>query len=146
MIAQSIYRSSLLIFLFVIVDVNTSLAQEQVPGEVAVSSHVLDGKTYFGQNGSKGKPADHDDEFIFKEGMFRSTSCDKYGFTEGQYETTEADGIIYFKAATASPSHGQMFWEGQIDGESLDGTFVWTKERWYWDIRKDYWYKAELKQ
>ena len=146
MIAQSIYRSSLLIFLFVIVVVNTSLAQEQVPGEVAVSSHVLDGKTYFGQNGSKGKPADHDDEFIFKEGMFRSTSCDKYGFTEGQYETTEADGIIYFKAATASPSHGQMFWEGQIDGESLDGTFVWTKERWYWDIRKDYWYKAELKQ
>lgn len=146
MIAQSICRSSLLIFLFVIVVVNTSLAQEQVPGEVAVSSHVLDGKTYFGQNGSKGKPADHDDEFIFKEGMFRSTSCDKYGFTEGQYETTEADGIIYFKAATASPSHGQMFWEGQIDGESLDGTFVWTKERWYWDIRKDYWYKAELKQ
>jgi len=146
MIAQSICRSSLLIFLFVIVVLNTSLAQEQVPGEVAVSSHVLDGKTYFGQNGSKGKPADHDDEFIFKEGMFRSTSCDKYGFTEGQYETTEADGIIYFKAATASPSHGQMFWEGQIDGESLDGTFVWTKERWYWDIRKDYWYKAELKQ
>ena len=146
MIAQSICRSSLLIFLFVIVVLNTSLAQEQVPGEVAVSSHVLDGKTYFGQNGSKGKPADHDDEFIFKEGMFRSTSCDKYGFTEGQYETTEADGIIYFKAATASPSHGQMFWEGQIDGESLDGTFVWTKERWYRDIRKDYWYKAELKQ
>ena len=146
MIAQSICRSSLLIFLFAIVVLNTSLAQEQVPGEVAVSSHVLDGKTYFGQNGSKGKPADHDDEFIFKEGMFRSTSCDKYGFTEGQYETTEADGIIYFKAATASPSHGQMFWEGQIDGESLDGTFVWTKERWYCDIRKDYWYKAELKQ
>jgi len=146
MIAQSICRSSLLILLFVIVVVSTSLAQEQVPEEVAVSSHVLDGKTYFGENGSKGKPADHDDEFIFKDGMFRSTSCDKYEFTEGRYETTETAGIIYFKAATASPSHGQMFWEGQIDGDSLEGTFVWTKERWYWDIRKDYWFKADLKQ
>ena len=146
MIAQSICRSWLLVLLSVFVGVYTPLAQEQVLGEVAVSSHALDENTYFGQNGSKGKPADHDDEFIFKEGMFRSTSCDKYGFTEGRYETTETDGIIYFKAMTASPSHGQMFWEGKVDGDSLDGTFVWTKERWYWDIRKDYWFKAKLKQ
>lgn len=146
MSAQSICCSSLLVLLFLFVFVNTPLAQEQVLGEVVVSSHTLDEKTYFGENGSKGKPADHDDVFIFKGGMFRSTSCDKYGFTEGRYATTEADGIIYFKAVTASPSHGQMFWEGKIDGDSLEGTFVWTKERWYWDIRKDYWFKAELKQ
>lgn len=146
MTAQPICRIIFLFLMFAFILVNTPLAQEQTPEAVTVSSHALDGKTYFGQNGSKGKPADHDDEFIFKDGMFRSTSCDKYGFTEGRYETTEAEGIIYFKAATASPSHGQMFWEGQIDGDSLEGTFVWTKERWYWDIRKDYWFKAALKQ
>ena len=145
MSAQSIFRSSLLVLVLVLVLVNVPLAQEHGPGEIVISSHALDGRTYFGQNGSKGKPADHDDEFIFEDGMFRSTSCDKYEFKEGRYETTEADGIIYFKAATASPSHGQMFWVGQVDGESLKGTFLWTKERWYWDIRKEYWFKAELK-
>jgi hypothetical protein len=146
MSAQSVFRRSLLGLSFVLVLVNVPLAQEKEFGEIVTSSHVLDGRNYFGQNGSKGKPADHDDEFIFKDGMFRSTSCDKYGFKEGRYETTESGGIIYFKAATASPSHGQMFWEGQIDGDSLKGTFLWTKERWYWDIRKEYWFKAELKQ
>ena len=146
MINQSICRTSLLILLFILVVVNTPFAQEQLPGEVAVSSHVLDERTYFGQNGSKGKPADHDDEFIFKKGMFRSTSCDKYEFSEGRYETTQTDGVIFFRAVTSSPSHGKMFWEGKVDGDSLDGTFVWTKERWYWDIRKEYWFKAELKQ
>jgi len=146
MSAQSIRRSSLLVLAFVLVVVNVPLAQEQGFGEIVVSSHAIDGKTYFGQNGSKGEPADHDDEFIFKNGMFRSTSCDKYDFSEGRYETTETDGIIFFKAVTTSPSHGQMFWDGKVDGDSLEGTFVWTKERWYWDIRKEYWFKAELKQ
>ena len=146
MISQSKVHIGFLVLLFLSMSACSLFAQTQGPGELIVSSHALDGRTYFGQNGSKGKPADHDDEFIFKEGMFRSTSCDQYGFTEGRYETTEADGILYFKAATASPSHGQMFWKGKIDGDSLEGTFVWTKERWYWDIRKDYWFKAALKQ
>ena len=84
MTAQPICRTSFLFLLFAFIFVNTPLAQEQTPEEITVSSHALDGKTYFGQNGSKGKPADHDDEFIFKEGMFRSTSCDQYGFTEGR--------------------------------------------------------------
>ncbi len=146
MISQSKFHKGFLLLLFLSVSVSNLFAQTQSPGKLIVSAHGLDGKTYFGQNGSKGKPADHDDEFIFKEGMFRSTSCDEYGFSAGQYETTETDGIIYFKAATESPSHGQMFWEGKIDGDSLEGTFVWTKERWYWDIRKEYWFKGELKQ
>ena len=143
---QSKYLKGLLVVLFLSVSVSNLLAQEQVAAEKVISSQALDGKIYSGQNGSKGEPADHDDEFIFKEGMFRSTSCDKYGFTEGQYESTETDGIIYFKALTASPSHGQMSWEGKSDGASLEGTFVWTKERWYWNIRKEYWFNAELKQ
>ncbi len=146
MTMRSRYFKGLIALLFFSLSVSSFAAQKNVPEKVITSSHVLDGKTYFGQNGSKGKPADHDDEFIFKEGMFRSTSCDKYGFVEGRYETTETDGITYFKAVTESPSHGQMAWEGMVDSDSLEGTFVWAKERWYWDIRKDYWFKGKLNQ
>ena len=67
--AQSICRSSLLVLVLIFIITNVPFAQEQGFGEIVVSSHTLDGRTYFGQNGSKGKPADHDDEFIFKEGM-----------------------------------------------------------------------------
>ena len=146
MINKSMYRKGLLVLLFLIIGVSSPLAQTQIPGEVVDPSHALDGKTYFGQNGSKGKPADHDDEFIFEQGMFRSTSCDKYGFDKGRYQTTATDGIIFFNAVTVSPSHGQIAWEGKVDGDTLDATFVWTKKRWYWDIRKEYWFKGKLKQ
>jgi hypothetical protein len=146
MITHTICSRLLLLFLFLIVSASSLLAQQQSTEQVVVSSHALDGKTYFGQNGSKGKEADHDDEFIFKNGMYRSTSCDKYDFAEGPYETKVVDGVTFFKAVTASPTHGQMTWEGKVDGDSIEGTFVWTKERWYWDIRKEYWLNGKLKQ
>ena len=121
------------------------LAQQPASEDQVSSSHVLDGRTYFGQNGSKGMAADHDDEFVFAGGMFRSTSCDEYGFASGRYQTTTSDGIILFNAVTESPTHGKMIWEGKIDGETLDATFVWTKQRWYWNLRKEYWFKGKLK-
>jgi hypothetical protein len=146
MISQSKVHIGFLVLLFLSMSACSLFAQTQGPGELIVSSHALDGRTYFGQNGSKGEPADHDDVFIFDEGMFRSTSCDEYGFTKGRYEATEKDGVIYFKSITESPTHGRMAWEGKVDHEALEGTFVWTKERWYWDIRKEYWFNAELKK
>lgn len=119
---------------------------QNAPPETIKQSHLLDGKTFTGQNGSKGKPADRDDDFIFSDGMFRSTSCDDYGFASAPYEAKKIDGVIYFKSVTKSPSHGQIAWEGQVDGDKIDGTFVWTKERWYWDIRKEYWLKGKLEK
>ena len=146
MIFQSKFHKGFLVFLFLSISASSLFAQTQGSGELIVSSHLLDGRTYFGQNGSKGEPADHDDVFIFEEGMFRSTSCDEYGFTKGRYEATETDGVISFKSITVSPTHGRMAWEGKVDSDALEGTFVWTKERWYWDIRKEYWFKAQVKQ
>jgi hypothetical protein len=121
-----------------------SIAAETLQNQV--ESHLLDGRIYAGQNGSKGMPSDHDDELIFANGQFRSTSCDPYGFGAGTYKTTAIDGIITFEAITQSPSHGQIVWRGTVTGDTLDATSVWTKERWYWDIRKEYWFKGRLKQ
>ena len=122
-----------------------AIAIDSAEKEPLSTSAVLDGRTYTGQNGSKGKPADHDDEFIFSNGMFRSTSCDAYGFESGPYQTEVVDDVIYFKAVTKSPTHGQMVWEGKVEAEAINGTFLWTKERWYWDIRKEYWLEGKLK-
>ena len=110
------------------------------------TSYLLDGRTYVGQKGGKGMPADSPDEFIFTEGQFRSTSCDPYGFGPGAYKATADDGIITFEAVTQSPTHGQITWRGTVSGDKLDATFVWTMERWYGDIRKEYWFKGRLKQ
>lgn len=137
---------SILFFTLAMIFSQNAIAQDGMGTVTHPTSADLDGRTYTGQNGSKGKPADHDDEFIFSNGMFRSTSCDAYGFESGPYQTEVVDGVIYFKATTKSPSHGQMVWEGKVDGESIDGTFLWTKERWYWDIRKEYWLKGKLKE
>jgi len=143
---NAILIGSILFFTLTIIFSQNAIAQNGMSTEPPSTSAALDGRTYAGQNGSKGKPADHDDEFIFSNGMFRSTSCDAYGFESGPYQTELVDGVIYFKAITKSPSHGQMVWEGKVDGESIDGTFIWTKERWYWDIRKEYWLKGKLKE
>jgi hypothetical protein len=110
------------------------------------ASHLLDGRTYVGQKGGKGMPADRPDEFIFAEGRFRSTSCDPYGFGTGAYKATDVDGIITFEAVTQSPTHGEIAWRGAVSGDTLDATFIWTKERWYGNIRKEYWFKGRLKQ
>ena len=137
---------SITYFLLLFLISGNLFAEEQEAENVLAASHLLDGKTFVGQNGSKGKEADHPDEFVFAGGLFRSASCDDYGFGKGEYDASVKDGVIYFQAVTTSPSHGRIQWQGKVDGDQLEATFIWTKERWYWDIRKEYWFKGRLKQ
>jgi len=123
-----------------------SVALSSLAAETIVASHLLDGKSYVGQNGSKGMPAHHPDELIFANGQFHSTSCDPYGFGTGTYKTELSGGNVTFEAITQSPTHGQISWRGVVTGDTLDATMIWTKERWYWDTRNEYWFKGKLKQ
>lgn len=146
MIKSSLFIKAITFLILALLFSQDAMAKDRTVTDTLTTSFILDGRTYSGQNGSKGKPADHDDEFIFSKGMFRSTSCDAYGFESGPYETDVVDGIIFFKAVTKSPSHGQMVWQGKVDGDTIEGTFLWTKKRWYWDIRKEYWLNGTLKK
>jgi hypothetical protein len=112
----------------------------------AEPSHLLDGRVYVGNNGEIGREADRSDEFIFKNGQFVSASCDEYQFASGPYTAWLEGNIIYFEAVTLSQSDGKISWQGKIDGDNLNATFVWTKERWYWDTRREYWFKGKLQQ
>ncbi|SFF83013.1 hypothetical protein [Neptunomonas qingdaonensis] len=130
-----IYTALLFVFLS-----NTSMAGE--------TSGILDGMTFVGNNGEKGRELDPEEyeEIVFHNGLFRSVSCDPYNFSSSEYSTTVVDNTIHFEAVTESPTHGKIAWQGIVDGDTAEVIFIWTKERWYWDIRKEYWFRGTLKE
>lgn len=111
-------------------------------------SHLLDGKTFVGNNGEKGRELDPDEyeELTFHNGYLRSISCEPYNFDSAAYSATTVGNTIHFEAVTQSPTHGQIAWQGIVDGNDVKATFVWTKERWYWDIHREYWFRGTLKE
>ena len=111
-------------------------------------SHLLDGMAFVGNNGEKGRELDPDEheEIMFENGRFRSVSCAPYNFGDNEYSTTVVGNAIHFEAVTMSPSHGKIVWRGSVEGDTALVTFVWTKERWYWDIHREYWFKGKLKK
>ena len=112
------------------------------------TSHLLDGKTFTGFNGEKGQELDPDEaeEIVFENGRFVSTTCNKYNFSDVAYSASKAGDNIHFQAVTLSPTHGKIEWQGVVHGNQADITFVWTKERWYWNTHREYWFKGLLKQ
>jgi len=109
---------------------------------------LLDGKSFVGKNGEVGKKlAEYEDEeIVFENGMFTSVSCEPYNFGSSPYNAQVIGDKIHFDAVTESPTHGRIFWTGVIEGDEAEVKFVWTKERWYWDIRREYWFKGKLKK
>ena len=112
------------------------------------TSHLLDGKTFTGFNGEKGQQLDPNEaeEIVFENGRFISTTCNKYNFSDVAYSASQAGVSIHFQAVTLSPTHGKIAWQGSVHGDQAEVTFVWTKERWYWNTHREYWFKGSLKQ
>ncbi len=107
------------------------------PGKNAPIQGALDGKTFTVETGEKEKSASEKDDLTFRGGKFRSSACDKYGFGDGAYTTTEKDGAVYFEAETTSPSKGKMHWKGTVRGDKIEVTYTW--------IDSSHWYKPNPK-
>jgi hypothetical protein len=106
------------------------------------TSGLLDGRTFFIRAGEKGKPVDHDEYVIFRNGMFVSSRCVQYNFGISSYSAAaEGDGVR-FRAELTSPSHGTMYWEGIVRGEVMEATSRWVHDRWYWKVDRQYWYRG----
>ncbi len=88
---------------------------------------ALDGKTFVGKMGEKGKKGDKD-EFIFKDGTFESKACEKYGFGSAPYTTTVSGQTTTFKAETTNDKGDKMNWEGTVTGISISGTTTLNQE------------------
>ena len=90
--------------------------------ESFAAKSVLDGKTYVGTvkmgEDAKGDP----DNFIFKNGTFRSSACDQYGYTEAPYAIEEKRKSMKFTATTKNKEGAAIKWNGTISGDKVEGT------------------------
>jgi hypothetical protein len=109
-------------------------------------SHLLDGKKFVGPTGEKGKKVHHEDVLKFSDGKFTSSECFQYGFKGGPYTTAIEGDTIHFQAVTISPTHGKMAWRGTLQGDTLNVTYSWTKERWFWTTYREYWFRGTLQK
>lgn len=112
-----------------------------------VNAGALDGMVFVGPTGLQGHKVEEYDEVHFNNGELFSSGCAIWGFKSGSYTTeTTADGLT-FTATTLSPGNGKIVWEGVIQGDEINATYVWTKERWWWrDARQVKWFKGKLKR
>jgi hypothetical protein len=107
-------------------------------------SHLLDGKSFKGPTGEKGKKTHHEDVLSFSDGIFTSSECFQFGFKGGPYSATIDGDLIHFQAETISPTHGKMNWKGTLQGDTMVVDYSWTKKRWLWTTYREYWFKGTL--
>ena len=110
---------------------------------VALAKSSLDGQTFIGEVGKQGQPKGDKDTFVFKDGKFRSTACDPYGFKEASYQTALVGEVTIFSATAVSPKEGQMMWRGSLKGDQLEGTATWVKPG---KPVVENWFKGKLKK
>lgn len=99
-----------------------TLAMAVVPPSLAADN--LDGRSFHGVFLERGKTSGDADTIVFKDGRFRSTACDRYGYTDAPYKTVSTGDALRFEAETNSPKYGKLVWNGTIRGNKLDATVM----------------------
>lgn len=122
----------------------TAATGDVSPAAAPAAIQSLDGMNFRGPVGMKGKPRRREDSFIFEDGQFISENCKAQGFTPDAYWVRQEGDAIHFRAELKSPEHGTIVYEGQLRGDELEASFVWTKKRWYWNVERDFWFKGKL--
>jgi hypothetical protein len=97
-------------------------------GAASAKGGALDGKSFTATVGEKGKTTGDADVVTFKDGKFHSSACDPYGFGDGSYTAKTSGGVTTWEADTASGKEGKMHWRGTVSGDTIDGSYVWTKK------------------
>lgn len=97
---------------------------------------------FVGETGEQGKGDHHADTILFTDGNFRSLDCESYGFGPAPYVAERQGETFTFRSTLVSPDLGTLEWKGTIIGDTANGTFRWTKKRWYGTIIRDYWFKG----
>ena len=91
-------------------------------------SSSLDGRTFEGVFIQRGKTAGDADTLVFKDGRFRSSACDRYGYSDAAYKLAAAGDATRFEAETSSPKYGRLVWTGVIRGGKLDATATMVRD------------------
>jgi hypothetical protein len=127
-------------------DANPGTVGTAAPPSAVPALSSLDGRTFVTQSGEKGKQAIKKDTFVFRDGRFLSEACTPYGFGDAPYQATVDGATVRFHAETLSPTHGKMVWDGIVKDNAIEATSIWTRDRWYWKIKKEYWFRGQMKK
>jgi hypothetical protein len=92
------------------------------------SRAVLDGRNFGGVVLKCGETSGDADTLTFKDGRFRSSACDPYGYGDGPYTATRSGETIAFEAETESAQYGKLLWTGVVRGPRLDGTMTMIRD------------------
>lgn len=84
----------------------------------------LDGRSFHGVFIERGKTSGDADTITFSGGRFRSSACDRYGYSDAPYKAMPAGDGFRFEAETQSPKYGKLLWSGQVRGGKLDATVM----------------------
>ena len=89
---------------------------------------TLDGRSFEGVFIQRGKTSGDSDTLLFRDGRFRSTACDRYGYSDAPYRTASAGDVTRFEAETRSPKYGRLVWSGAIRDGKLDATATMVRD------------------
>ena len=108
---------------------------------IALENWTLDGNVYATiLNGE-------DDILTFRDGSFQSDLQAGRGYDKGEYTAVTKDSNIWFEAKTVSPHEGELLWTGVIEGNAINGSYLYTKKGWFLfgDTTKKKNFKGSLK-
>ena len=88
----------------------------------------LDGRTFTGVFLERGKTSGDPDTLIFKDGRFRSTACDRYGYSDAPYKAVAVADGTRFETETQSPKYGKLVWSGYVREGKLDATVMMQQD------------------
>jgi hypothetical protein len=133
-----------ILFLLVVMFTSTGIALSQATTtkQMKTMQGALDGMTFVGEGGEKGKAMTEKDIIKFKKGRLHSEACDVYGFDKGKYTTTKSSDVTMFEAETISKKEGKIQWKGSVKGDVIEGTYIWTKAG---QAPIEYMFKGKLK-
>lgn len=108
-------------------------------GSAEMAKGLLDGKTFVGETGEKGKDKGDKESFVFQDGTFDPLQCHPWGFGASPYTARQEGEAVRFESVTTSEKEGSMKWTGTVQGERMEGTMVWTKAG---QAPIEYWFRA----
>jgi len=97
-------------------------------GAGQASRGALDGRNFDGIVLKRGETSGDADTLSFKDGRFRSSACDPYGYGDGLYTATRSGDAVLFEAETESAQYGKLLWKGTVRGPRLDGTMTMVRD------------------
>jgi hypothetical protein len=112
-------------------------------GVLSAAVGPLDGRTYEGETGVKGKTKGETENFVFTAQVFDPVYSHLYGFHSAPYTVRAQGGKTVFESETKSEEQGTMRWKGTLQGETLSGTMVWTRPG---QKPVEHWFKGTLKK